>query len=355
MGICLNMIVRDEAAVVERCLQSVRPFVDSWAIEDTGSTDGTQDLIRAVMKDKPGQLIERPWVDFATNRNEALQLARQFGQYALFIDADETLDVEPSFAFPALNAPSYAIEVVTGGVGAWRDALVRLDIDWSWQGVLHEVLVAPQPVGAVKLSGVRFGGHEGGNRDRDGVRRKYARDAEVLALALQREPGNTRYQFYLAQSLRESGEYAAALEAFRVRAAAGGSAEEVYISRLMVATLAAHLGAPESEVIAAFVDAYESRPTRAEALTRLAHYLLQHRRYAEARDCACAACAIPLPQDTLLIDYAAYGWRPRDDLALALFHLGDIEGSNAVYREMLADPTLPARERERVERNLRSN
>ena len=75
MRICLNMIVRDEAAVIERCLRSARPYIQAWAVSDTGSSDGTQDIVRRVLGDLPGELIERPWIDFAANRNEALQLA----------------------------------------------------------------------------------------------------------------------------------------------------------------------------------------------------------------------------------------------------------------------------------------
>ena len=77
MRICLNMIVKNESRVIERCLRSAKPFIHSWAISDTGSTDGTQDIIRRVMADVPGELIERPWVDFAHNRNQALELAKK--------------------------------------------------------------------------------------------------------------------------------------------------------------------------------------------------------------------------------------------------------------------------------------
>ena len=45
--LCLNMIVRNESAILERCLRSVADHVACWVIGDTGSTDGTQDLIRA--------------------------------------------------------------------------------------------------------------------------------------------------------------------------------------------------------------------------------------------------------------------------------------------------------------------
>ncbi len=44
IGLC--MIVKDEAAVIERCLDSVRPLIDYVLIEDTGSTDRTQKIIR---------------------------------------------------------------------------------------------------------------------------------------------------------------------------------------------------------------------------------------------------------------------------------------------------------------------
>ena len=75
-SLCLNMIVKNEAHVIRRCLDSVRPFIDRWVIVDTGSTDGTQEIIRTHMRDLPGELHERPWRDFGTNRSEALALAR---------------------------------------------------------------------------------------------------------------------------------------------------------------------------------------------------------------------------------------------------------------------------------------
>jgi len=68
--ICLNMIVKNEARVIRRCLDTVRPFIDRWVIVDTGSTDGTQALIREVLQGVPGELHERRWKDFAHNRNE---------------------------------------------------------------------------------------------------------------------------------------------------------------------------------------------------------------------------------------------------------------------------------------------
>ena len=87
--IVLTMIVKNETAVLKRSLGSVRGLVDSWCIVDTGSTDGTQDMVRELMADIPGELHERPWVDFAHNRSEALELSRPLGEYSLMLDADD--------------------------------------------------------------------------------------------------------------------------------------------------------------------------------------------------------------------------------------------------------------------------
>jgi len=69
------MIVRNEAHVIRRCLDSVMPLIDTWVIVDTGSTDGTQKIVREHLAAIPGELLERPWVNFAHNRTEAVVLA----------------------------------------------------------------------------------------------------------------------------------------------------------------------------------------------------------------------------------------------------------------------------------------
>lgn len=55
MTICLTMIVKDEAAVIERCLESALPLIDRYLIVDTGSTDNTK---------IPGRFLSRPWRSF---------------------------------------------------------------------------------------------------------------------------------------------------------------------------------------------------------------------------------------------------------------------------------------------------
>jgi len=87
----LSMIVKDEARTLERTLASIKPHIDRWVILDTGSTDGTQDVIRKAMEGVPGELHEEPFVDFATTRNRALDLAGSETEFVMWLDADDEL------------------------------------------------------------------------------------------------------------------------------------------------------------------------------------------------------------------------------------------------------------------------
>ena len=66
-SICLNMIVKNESEIITRCLDSVKDLIDYWVISDTGSTDGTQQIITDYFKQHniPGLLLENAWKNLA--------------------------------------------------------------------------------------------------------------------------------------------------------------------------------------------------------------------------------------------------------------------------------------------------
>jgi len=61
--ISLVMMVKNESAIIRRCLDSVKGVIDYWVICDTGSTDGTKEIRKGVPEGNPGVLHEVPWVD----------------------------------------------------------------------------------------------------------------------------------------------------------------------------------------------------------------------------------------------------------------------------------------------------
>src|ERR1700751_1026398 len=56
----LVMIIRNEAPHFSEFIATYRAYIDAWTILDTGSVDGTQDMIRRELAGIPGTLYEEP-------------------------------------------------------------------------------------------------------------------------------------------------------------------------------------------------------------------------------------------------------------------------------------------------------
>jgi glycosyltransferase involved in cell wall biosynthesis len=343
------MIVRDEAPVIGRCLDSVRDFVDRWVIVDTGSTDGTQAHVLRHLDGLRGTLHERPWRDFAYNRNEALSLARDSADYVFFIDADETLCLPRSWQRPALTADGYHLRCDYAGTTYMRCALVATRVPWRWRGVVHECLETDAPHALRTLEGPSILVRHDGARSRQPD--TYAKDAELLQAALDANPADTRAAFYLAQSLRDAGDLHASVAAYRTRAGMGGWDEEVWYSLYQIARLRERLDAPATEVSQAYLAAYAFRPIRAEPLVELARFHRLRGEFPLAHLYAARAAMIPRPADLLFLDDDAYRWRALDELAIAAFYVGQhVEGRTAML-ELWRSGRFPASEQERLRRN----
>lgn len=265
------MIVKDEETVIGRCLDSVRPLIDTWAIMDTGSTDRTRELVAEHLRDLPGQLVESPWVDFSHNRNEALEMARGLADYVFVIDADEVVQTAGGFTLPRLEADSYSVITWYAGCTYPRRQLLRAALPWRYRGVVHEHLECPGGGADGFIPGMWIVPHQDGARAR--APDTYLRDARLLEQALRDEPDNARYVFYLAQSYRDAGEHERALEAYARRAAVGGWHEEVWYSLYQVALLLQRLERPWAQSLEAYLAAYQYAPDRPEPLFRIGlHY-----------------------------------------------------------------------------------
>ena len=66
--VCAALIVKNESKVIERCLNSIKDFIDYWVICDTGSTDDTKSIINSELSGISGELHEVEWVSFGHNR-----------------------------------------------------------------------------------------------------------------------------------------------------------------------------------------------------------------------------------------------------------------------------------------------
>jgi len=380
-SICLNMIVKNEAQIIGRCLASLKPHIDYWVIVDTGSTDGTQELIRRLLEGVPGELHARAWKNFAHNRTEAIRLAEGKADYLLFCDADMTLEVLDPKWKEKLDADSYlVVQHYDGGFhyGNLRLANARLagERRWRYWGSTHEycssVAISERSM-PTRLDTIKFLDHGDGSSRPE----KYVRDQallehdlaelERLERLIAEEPKRTdilpqleelrhlepRNIFYLAQTYREMGKLENSRNMYERRVALGGWHEEVWFSLFQIARLSEQLGLPEATIIEHYLKAYEYRPQRVEPLVNLARYYRLQARYALAHIFARRAIELRRPtEDYLFIDGACYDWLNRDEYGVAAYFVGDYKESARVCRELLAGPDLPESERARLRANL---
>lgn len=269
-ALCLNMIVKNETANLERCLNAVAPYISCWVIGDTGSTDGTQDFIESFFtaRNIPGELHSFPFHNFEQARNAALDCAYASTlayDYLLFDDADMELVVEDRDFREKLEAPCYDI-LQRSSIIYWNPRIVRRDVGARYRGVTHEYLAVPGG-GTKQLHGVWYRDHaSGSNRVK-----KFKRDIRLLKEGLKSEPGNQRYVFYLAQSYRDAGQTAKAAKTFAQRAAMAGWDEEAWYARLQEARCLRTLG-DEGGFLRQALAAFNQRPHRAEPLYDIARF-----------------------------------------------------------------------------------
>jgi glycosyltransferase involved in cell wall biosynthesis len=360
IGLC--MIVKNESRVILRCLESVRPVVDYALIEDTGSTDGTQAIIREYLNREglPGEVFDEPWQDFAYNRSIALARLRENEDvdYALVMDADDVLVFENGFNSiefkEGLTHGFYNVLLQSGPMEYCRPLICSNRLPFCYRGVLHEFLDEGVPDGC--SSGMAVGLHV--LERKEGVRSQdldqYRKDAQLLEQALQTEEDpflRSRYTFYLAQSYHDAGENEQALAAYLDRVKLGFSDEEVFVSWHVAGQIREHLGHDDCEIIGTYLKAYETCPTRAESLHSAARYCRvtgkNHQGYLISKH----AITIPPPGSGMFFEPWAYKYGLLDELSICAYWTGRYAECLETCARILAQESLPEDVRVRVERN----
>ncbi|AJF69780.1 glycosyl transferase family 2 [Streptomyces vietnamensis] len=340
------MIVKNEARVIERCLASARGLIDTWVISDTGSTDGTQELIRAALAGIPGELREEPWVNFGHNRSLNIARARGRADYLLLLDADHVLRQDGPL--PAADGPLADAYMIRhrGPVEYRIKRLVRGDLPWRYEGVTHEYLTADRDHVQENLDALVIEDHADGGSRHD----KFERDARLLSAELDRDPTNPRTVFYLAQTLRDMGRSDEAVALYERRAAMGGWGEEVYVSLLQSGVLRADAGDWPAGMDA-LTRAWESRPERLEACYELVARLRKLRRHQAAHAVVSAVLDQGMPDDVLFTQPWVYRWGLLFEYSITAYWAGDHAASLAACDRLLALPDLPENYREQTRVN----
>lgn len=280
--ICLLLIVRDEAPVIKRCIDSVKNVIDGYFICDTGSVDGTPEIITEYMKELniPGKVVYEEWKNFAHNRSRLFKRARNEveSKYFCWLDADEVYLNTETNEFPSKedgerlfkemeSMPKVGIfYLVThfGNLKYPRWNMVRNNQLYSWKCPVHEYLVQTKPTGSYTFTFIKLLARKEGNSSRDPLR--ILKDVLMLRKAYLENPKeHPRECFYLAQSYQDAGDYDLALKYYEERQQLMGFYQEKYIAMLRSGRLYTFMKKPE-EAKKCFMRAHKIATHRIEAL-----------------------------------------------------------------------------------------
>lgn len=219
--ISLSMIVKNEEAVLGRCLDSVKGLVDEIVIVDTGSTDRTVEIARSY----GAQVHSFAWCDdFAAARNYALE--RTHGEWVLHLDADEVAvpTVGPEGVRAELAAqPEQILYMRVSVKNAWPDGqgtdiyaarrFFRNRPNVRWRRPIHEAvycLEGDKPEYDASCGSMVID-HDGYANPRARLARgKNTRNMRILKTSI-RESGDAIDYFYLAQEHSAVGQRRTAL------------------------------------------------------------------------------------------------------------------------------------------------
>ena len=142
LSVC--MIVKNEEAVLDACLQDAKRFADELIIADTGSCDRTKEIASTYTR----KVYDFAWCDdFASARN--FSYSKAGCDYIMWLDADDRIDeancckinewkyhAEGKLVLAGYDRPE------NGGIFVYP-RIVKSSAGFKWQGIIHEHLVPP--------------------------------------------------------------------------------------------------------------------------------------------------------------------------------------------------------------------
>ena len=345
------MIVKNESKIIKKCLNSIADYLDYWVISDTGSTDGTQDIIKSFFKEKgiPGELHEDKWVNFGYNRTLYLKYAKNKADFLIILDADEILIVKNKNFKNNIKPNSQNMIKYYGNLDYRYSILLAGNIQWKYIGVTHEHITSDEKHTVEDNDDIMINHIGNGNNKKD----KFTRDIKLLSQGIKDEPNNSRYHFYLAQSYKDIKDYENAIKFYKKRVEMGGWFEEVYYSLYMIGLCKQRYGLDfENEILYDYLKAYNYKKNRLEALYEIVNYYRRNNRYREGYSYGMLGMKNSYPKDILFIDREIHTYKFIDELAICAYWVGDHKLAIELNNKLLNLDCLSDHDKIRIKKNL---
>jgi GT2 family glycosyltransferase/2-polyprenyl-3-methyl-5-hydroxy-6-metoxy-1,4-benzoquinol methylase/tetratricopeptide (TPR) repeat protein len=342
--VSLCMIARNNEHTIGPALESMKPHVDEMIVLDTGSTDRTPEIARAL-----GARVKYfAWCDdFSAARNECQKYAR--GKWNFTMDSDDVIDEangrqirdlihrkQPDnclgFSWkircPALAEDGSEDFTEVDQVHLYRNLPYLL-----WDGLIHEQIIGSIHRAAGYYEKTEFFMvHANADHTPEGQARKLERDLRILYKELKLRPGHPFTLFNLGMTCRDAGDHEQAIGFLRKSIHASQRHEsqlrKTYaflvdccqkLNRLDEAMQVCDQG------LRLFADDAELRFQRAGLLHQASRYEEAIRTYQEL-------FAAGGPDYMISRNRGITGWAARQNLAIVYEDAGDLAGAEEQWR-----------------------
>ena len=304
-------MIKNESAIIERCLAHATPYVDAIAVLDTGSTDDTVQRCEAYLAStkKPFLVGTEPFKNFGHNRTASFHVAQRLCEslswdatttYALAVDADMVIKPQVAFFQHPLTANGYNLIQENGHMKYYNTRLMKCSHPWTCVGATHEYW-SGDPTEKLSYDLFYIDDKNDGGCKSD----KFDRDVRLLTEDLKADPKNGRTHYYLGQSLKDLGRFDEAIEMFKKRIELGGWVEEVWYAHLQIGRCYDHKG--DEHMMEYWMNkAFNVRQTRAEPLYHLTKYFREKSQHFKAYHYYLLGRNIPYPDDVLFVETNVY-------------------------------------------------
>jgi glycosyltransferase involved in cell wall biosynthesis/predicted SAM-dependent methyltransferase len=341
--ISLCLIVKNEEPVLERCIRSMEGCYDELIIVDTGSTDKTVEIAK-----KLGARVEHfKWIDdFGTARNYSFSFAT--GDWIMWVDADDILEKGHAQKFREIvhqhdNDPNvtginfpYIYSHESGGTGEIPNFKYhRLRIikkgSGEWVGRIHEY-IRHDSTKAIRSDEVIFHHY----RDEGKGTQNTARNLRILKKVVDdcTPEQLPRYLFYYGKECIYNGLYDQAIEAFEKYIPLSNWIPEKH--RAMYEMAVCYLAKGDIQNARKYCfEAMLVDENYCDPYILMGKMAYEEKNWRDTIKWMQASTWLNSPK-TLFFDFIPFQtYVPQDYMAMAYWHLGDLESGKIAVDECL--------------------